>query len=244
MDGDVDIANVANLMGEPARASILIALMDGRALSASTLAIEARVSRSTVSNHLTRLVNGGLIDVETSGRHRYFRLASPLVAAAVEALARLAPTRPVRSLGQALHAKDLRRARTCYDHLAGRLGVSLFDTLLGRGIIEEVINPKPMIDPIIGAGRFHSYVITNSGLNYLATLGIIVEGTSRRPLVLYCLDWSEQRPHLGGALGSAFLARLFALQWLERSDRRVVKVTEAGRNGLYQQFGLDIDTLI
>ncbi len=239
MDGDADIAAVAALMGEPSRAAVLIALVDGRALAASTLAIEAGVAPSTLSGHLARLVDGGLISVEPSGRHRYFRLASPEVAQAVEALARVAPSRPVRSLRQATHASAIRRARTCYDHLAGRLGVAICESLLNSEIVRVETNSGMAADPIVGAGRSNQYVITEYGKEWLKNFGVELDQTSRRPLVLYCLDWSEQRPHLGGRLGAALLNRFIALRWMIQADRRVIRITKDGQAGLYQEFGVD-----
>ncbi len=242
MDGDADIAAVAALIGEPSRAAVLIALVDGRALAASTLAIEAGVAPSTLSGHLARLVDGGLISVEPSGRHRYFRLANPEVAQAVEALARVAPSRPIRSLRQATHASAIRRARTCYDHLAGRLGVAICDSLLSSGVIKVETNRSEVTDPIVGAGRSNRYVITEYGKEWLQNFGVELDRTSRRPLVLYCLDWSEQRPHLGGRLGAAILNRFIELGWLKQDERRVVRITKDGQTGLSRELGVDISS--
>ena len=247
MHGDADIATVAALMGEPARAAVLVALADGRALAASTLAAEAGVAPSTVSGHLARLVAGGLVCVEPSGRHRYYRLAGPQVGEAVEALARLAPTRPVRSLRAGTHAQAIRRARTCYDHLAGRLGVALHDTLVADRVVLVGANPDAgrgaAPDPVLGAGRALQYELTDHGRRRLADLGIVLDGAGRRTLLRYCLDWSEQRPHLGGALGAALLQRFVQLGWLLPSERRVVRITEAGRAGLADQLGMNLDGL-
>ncbi|KJF17301.1 helix-turn-helix domain protein [Acidithrix ferrooxidans] len=239
MDGDADIATVAALMGEPSRAAVLVALADGRALAASTLAVEAGVAPSTLSGHLARLVDGGLISVEPSGRHRYFRLAAPEVAQAVEALARVAPSRPIRSLRQATHASAIRQARTCYDHLAGRLGVAICDSLLNSEIVRVETNPGMAADPIVGAGRSNQYVITEYGKERLKDLGVELDQSSRRPLVLYCLDWSEQRPHLGGRLGAALLNRFIVLGWMIQADRRVIRITKDGQTGLCQEFAID-----
>ena len=241
--GDADIAPVAALMGEPARASVLVALLDGKALAASTLAAEAGVAASTLSAHLARLVDGGLITVEASGRHRYFSLAGPEVAEAVEALARLAPTRPVRSLRQGTHAEAIRRARTCYDHLAGRLGVAVCDALVAGGALHVEVDPEGGPDPVLGAGRAQRYLLTDDGRCRLAHLGVALDSPSRRPLTRYCLDWSEQRPHLGGALGAALLDRLASLGWVIRGERRVVRVTPAGRTGLAEELGVDAAAL-
>ncbi len=243
MDGDADIANVAALMGERSRAAVLMALVDGRALAASTLAVEAGVAPSTLSGHLARLLDGGLISVEPSGRHRYFRLANPEVAQAVEALARISPSRPVHSLRQATHAKAIRQARTCYDHLAGRLGVTICDSLLTSEVVKVEANQDMSADPIVGAGRFYHYVITEYGKEWLMDFGVELDHTSRRPLILYCLDWSEQRPHLGGKLGAAVLSRFIALGWLIQTERRVIQITENGQTGLSREFGIDTVTL-
>jgi DNA-binding transcriptional ArsR family regulator len=243
MRGDIDVAAVGALVGEPARAAVLIALADGRALAATTLAAEAQVAPSTLSGHLNRLVDGGLIRVERSGRHRYFRLAGPEVAEAVEALARLAPARPVRSLRQATHAESIRRARTCYDHLAGRLGVALCDALLRAGIVRAEAGPEGDADPVLGAGRAQRYHLTDAGRERLTSLGVDLGGAGRRPLIRYCVDWSEQRPHLGGALGAALLDMLIARGWVRRAGRRVVRVTDEGRQALSEQLQVDAAAL-
>ena len=230
-------------MGEPARAAVLVALAGGRALAASTLAAEAGVAPSTLSGHLARLVGGGLLRVEPSGRHRYFRLAAPEVAEAVEALARLAPARPPRSLRPGSHAEAIRRARTCYDHLAGRLGVAICDALVADGTVRVEPDPDGAPDPVLGPGRAQRYLLTDAGRGRLAELGIVLDQAGRRTLVRYCLDWSEQRPHLGGRLGAALLERLVALRWVEQTGRRVVRVTDAGRRAVTTEFGVDAAAL-
>ena len=226
-------------MGEPARAAVLVALADGRALAASTLAAEAGVAPSTLSGHMGRLVEGGLVRVEPSGRNRYYRLTGPQVAEAVEALARLAPTHPVRSLRAGTHAEAIRRARTCYDHLAGRLGVALLDALVAEAILVVEADPDAGPDPVLGAGSARRYQLTESGRDRLERLGMTLDDAGRRPLIRYCVDWSEQRPHLGGALGAALLRRFVDLGWVVRAERRVVRVTEAGRSALASQFRVD-----
>ena len=238
--GDADIAPVAALMGEPARAAVLMALLDGRALSASTLAAEAGVAASTLSAHLARLVDGGLVSVEASGRHRYFRITRPEVADALEALARLTPCRPVRSLRQGTHAEAIRRARICYDHLAGRLGVALLDALVTGKVLGVETDPDGRPDPVLGAGRSRRYVLTRTGKARLGELGVEVEAAGRRPLTRYCLDWSEQRPHLAGALGAALLTRSVELGWVIARERRVVQVTDAGRAAFERDLGIDL----
>ena len=241
MDGDADIAVVARLMAEPARARILTALGDGRALAASVLASEAGVAPSTASEHLGRLVDADLLAVERHGRHRYFRLAGAPVAEAIEALARIAPPAPVRSLREGTRAHALRTARTCYDHLAGRLGTALMATMIERG---HVINGDGRFDPaaadrdrLSAAGHDVDYQLTAGGLAFLGELGVELP---RRPVVRYCVDWSEQRHHLAGKVGRALADRLFELDWISRADvHRAVRVTPAGRDGLRTTFGLD-----
>ncbi len=240
---DPDISTVAALMGEPARAAVLVALLDGRALAASTLAAEATVAPSTISGHLSRLVDGGLIKVEASGRYRYFRLASPAVAEAVEALARLAPSEPIRSLRQSMHRDAIRRARSCYDHLAGRLGVALADSLVTSGAVVVDRDPNQGPDPVVGAGRSLRYCLTSEGRARLADLGVLLTPSRQRPIARYCLDWSEQRPHLGGQLGAAIFDCLVDKGWLERAERRVVRITPSGRAGLLQDFDIDVTAL-
>lgn len=226
--GDIDIASVAALIGEPARAQVLLALTDGRPLAASTLAAEAGVAPSTISAHLSRLLDGGLLTVEAAGRHRYYRLASPQVADAVEALARLAPFQPVRSLRQASHSAAIRQARTCYDHLAGRLGVALTDALVAEGVVDAGID-------LDGS---HWFELTAAGERRLRTLGLQLDAAGRRPLVRSCLDWTERQPHVAGLVGARLLERFFALAWLVRGERRAVRLTAEGRQGFAEQLGV------
>jgi DNA-binding transcriptional ArsR family regulator len=240
---DANVAQIAGLIGEPSRAAVLMALIDGRALAASTLAEEAGVARSTISGHLGRLTDAGLVQVEASGRNRYYRLASAEVAETLESLARLAPPKPVSSLRQATRAHALRRARSCYDHLAGRLGVALTDALLERGDLVAERASSQATDPILGPGRAHAFHLTDAGARRLVGLGVEVEGHSRRPLIRYCVDWSEQRPHLGGALGAGLMEMLLDRQWLTRGNGRAILTTPAGEAALLEQFGIDAAAL-
>jgi DNA-binding transcriptional ArsR family regulator len=240
---DANVAQIAGLIGEPSRAAVLMALIDGRALAASTLAEEAGVARSTISGHLGRLTDAGLVHVEASGRHRYYRLAGAEVAETLESLARLAPPKPVRSLRQATRAHALRRARSCYDHLAGRLGVALTDALLERGDLVAERSSSRATDPILGPGRAHAFHLTDSGAQHLAELGVSIEAENRRPLIRYCVDWSEQRPHLGGALGAGMFEMLLGREWLTRGNGRAILTTPAGDAALLDQFGIDTAAL-
>jgi len=221
------IAGVAQLIGDPARAGILSALTDGKARTASELAYAAGVTRQTASAHLAKLTAGGLLAVERQGRHRFYRLAGPAVAEALRALSELAtgPRRRPRPTGPRDPA--MRQARTCYDHLAGDLGIAVADALRERGALE--------LDD-------QAFTVTAAGAALFADLGIsILELQAKsRPLTRRCLDWSERRPHLAGALGGAVATRFFDLGWIARVDRtRTVGVTKAGGRALKQRLGID-----
>ncbi len=234
MPGDADIARTSALIGDPSRARVLMALADGRALPAGMLAGEAGVSASTISEHLRRLLDGHLVTVERQGRTRYYRLAGPQVAEALEAIARIAPPEPVRSLRQGTHAHALRRARTCYNHLAGRLGVALMAALLRDGVLDGEHRPGVGADRLAGPGRAIAYRLTPHGRSVLDGFGVDLD-VLRGPQepIRYCLDWSEQRHHLAGPLGTALTERLFDLGWLRRTGRRrVVVLSDAGRAGI------------
>jgi Predicted transcriptional regulators len=242
--GEPDIARAAALIADPSRARILKALGDGRALPAGMLAAEAGVSVPTVSGHLRKLVESGLVRVERHGRHRYHRLAGPEVSTALEALAVIAPPSRITSLRDSSRANALRRSRTCYDHLAGRLGVALMRALLQRGLLEGhdgVHRPAlAVLDRPASYGHDHNYRITEHGRLELTRFGVRFDRLPpRRPLVRYCVDWSEHQHHLAGALGAAITSRLFELGWLRSgSAPRVVHLTEAGAAGLRREFGL------
>ncbi|MDM4139336.1 MULTISPECIES: helix-turn-helix domain-containing protein [Mycobacterium] len=242
--GDADIGSVAALIGERARARVLMALLDGRALPASVLASEAGVAASTASEHLARLVDAGLLTVHRQGRARYFRLAGPPVAEALEALARIAAPKPIRSLRQGTRAHALRRARTCYNHLAGRLGLAIMSAMLDRGLLaggDGRYRPGLAVaDRLSAPGADLTYQLTADGRETLSTLGIDLAAVDRsKVMIRYCVDWSEQRHHLAGALGAALTRRLFDLDWIRHiNQRRAVVLTDAGRQGLSQTFGL------
>lgn len=241
--GDADIAAVASLLADPARCSVLLALDDGRALPASVLADEAGVSRPTASSHLAKLTEAGLLRVEAHGRHRYYRLAGPQVAELLESLVRLSPPRPVRSLREGTRAARLRAARTCYDHLAGRLGVAVMAALLERGALiggDGRYEPQRDVhDALSSPGHDIRYELTETGRDFLAELGVALP-TGGRPLIRYCVDWTEQRHHLGGGVGRAVLDRFMSTGWLSRAARgRAVLVTPAGRAVLAESFAID-----
>lgn len=204
-----DLAGLAALLGDPARARIVTALMRGTAMTATELAWEAEVAPSTASAHLARLAEARILVVEKQGRHRYYRLADVEVAETLESMTGVAARRrnPLRT-GPASPA--LRASRVCYDHLAGERGVGMLDSLLQSGTL---------------TGR-EALSVSDAGVVFFGTFGIDVEalGRGRRPLCRTCIDWSERRDHLGGALGAAILQRIFALGWAarERDDRAVV----------------------
>ncbi len=233
--GDVDISSVAGVLADPGRCRMLFALDDGRALPASRLAAEAGVSPPTASAHLKRLLDAGLLSVERHGRHRYYRLAGPAVGRLLETMAELAPPQPVRSLREHARARAVREARTCYDHLAGRLGVAIMRSFLehrwligGEGIFDPA---RAREDRLSAPGRDIDYELTPAGHEFLATFGVELPG--RRRVIKYCVDWSEQAHHLAGGLGRGLCDRMLELDWLTRDPgSRAVRITDAGRRGL------------
>jgi len=235
--GDADIAGLAAVVAEPARARVLLALADGRALPASVLASEAGVARSTASEHLARLVDAGLVSVERHGRHRYHRLAGAHVGELVETLARHARPAPIRSLRDGSRAQALRAARTCYDHLAGRLGTDLMAAMIAAGMLtggDGAFDPAhARRDRLSAPGRDLDYTLTAAGAERLARFG--VDPGLR---IRYCVDWSEQRHHLAGPLGAALCTRMLELGWIRRHDRhRALAVTPDGAAGIERVFG-------
>jgi DNA-binding transcriptional ArsR family regulator len=220
------IAEVGHLIGDQARAQILAALMDGRALTASELAFVAHVSPQTTSSHLSKLTDGRLLSMHKQGRHRYYRLASPQVAQMVEAVMGLAEAGPPRHRPRSRVDAELRAARTCYDHLAGRLGVALADAMTVRGLVV-----------IEGDGG----EVTPEGFAFLSQVGIDLAAvpTSRRAFCRPCLDWSERRPHLAGWIGSGLARHCFAEGWIRRQrEGRAVTVTPLGAARIAELFGV------
>lgn len=239
-----DIARIGILIGDKARARVLLALLGGSSLPAGALAAEAGIGPATMSVHLAKLVAGGLLTVERRGRNRYFRLAGPAVAEVLAAIARIAPPRPMRSLRQHTRAEALRRARTCYDHLAGRLGVAVMDALIGGELITRDDVPRPENrDTLLGPGEEERYQLTEAGRRTAAALGVDLARLSpRRPVVGECLDWSEGRVHLAGALGAAMTTRMIDSAWVRPDGAsRVVQVTGPGRAGLHRVLGVPYD---
>jgi DNA-binding transcriptional ArsR family regulator len=212
------------------------------------LAVEADVAASTASEHLAKLVDGGLLACERHGRHRYYRMAGPDVARLLEAMARLAPPEPVTSLREGTRARALRVARTCYDHLAGQVGTGLMAAMIDGRLIEGgdgvYHSEAARRDRLSAAGHDVDYVLTARGADVLDALGVDLDGAaaSRRPFVRYCVDWSEQRHHLAGALGAAVRDRFVELGWVRPQPRgRAVWLTPAGARGLETTFGFRPD---
>jgi DNA-binding transcriptional ArsR family regulator len=235
MASNAVFAQVASLAGDPARAGMLHALMDGLALTASELARVAHVTPQTASGHLARMAAVGLLSVEKQGRHRYHRLASPAVAQMIESIMQVASglesARPPLVVGPRDAA--LRAARTCYDHLAGRLGVALADALVAGGYAELATD----------AG-----VVTDAGLDLLGRIGINVDALltrrgkqAARVLCRPCLDWSERRPHLAGAVGAALCAHSLGNGWIRRiPGTRAVAITPKGQRMFRETFGVRV----
>ncbi|MGO4704305.1 ArsR/SmtB family transcription factor [Microvirga sp. 2MCAF38] len=221
------LAEIAASIGDVSRANILSALMDGRALTASELAWHANVSAQTASGHLAKLVETSLLAVEKQGRHRYYRLATPEVAHAIEALMAVASTGPKRYRPVGPKDEALRNARTCYDHLAGRLGTAITEALTAKKYV--------VLSESAGA-------LTDEGHRFLCDIGIdLAPGQDhKRALCRTCLDWSERRPHLAGHLGAALCTHMFEQGWVERiKDSRALTVTSVGRNGLKEFFDIE-----
>ena len=221
-----DISSVAALISEPARGRILLALLDGRSLPSTELAKRAGITCQTASSHLAKLTEGGLLQVIPQGRHRYYRIANARVAELLESIARFAPRKETcppepKSL--------IEIARTCYNHLGGSLGVRITEAIVGQGLLREV-------------GR--DYQLTKKGAQWFSDLGIDINGLreSGRVFARQCLDWSERRNHLAGALGSALAQHLFEVGWIEHvRESRAVRITELGRRELKRLLGVACD---
>ncbi len=220
------LADVAALVGEPTRAAILLALLDGRPLPAGALALEAKLSPAATSLHLSKLTRGGLLSVQPQGRRRYYRLANDDVAHAPEALGAIAtPHCPTRALSPDRAA--FRAARTCYDHLAGELSVTLAQRLERDGMVR--------------CADARAYEVTDGGVLWLADeMGIDVAAlaTGRRMLARRCIDGTERRPHLGGALGAAMLERMLSMRWVAKVlGSRALRITSRGQEVLSRMLG-------
>lgn len=222
------VAEAAALIADPARAAMLIALVDGRALPAGELADCAGVTPQTASSHLARLLDGGLLAVEREGRHRYYRLAGPHVAQALEQLAAIRPAGPVRRKAMTAEARELRFARCCYDHLAGWLAVAVTDALTERQYLI--------------AGPHKAFLLTPAGAAFFGEVGVDVTALkpARRGLARQCLDWTERAHHLAGPLGTALLTALCEGGWVRRSHgTRKVELTPKGQVEMKRRLDID-----
>jgi DNA-binding transcriptional ArsR family regulator len=227
---DLDAASVAAAIGEPARARMLYSLMDGDARTSTELAAVAAVSAPTASAHLSRLKAANLVAVLVEGRHRYYRLAGSEVARLLECLnvlgGRMRAPRPSRAPAR------LRAARTCYDHIAGQLGVMLYERLQARGLIRS--------NAIDGREQCE---LSPAGVTTFTGLGVDVAAVrdERRRFAYGCLDWSERRPHLAGALGAALLQTALRRSWVKRDlTGRALSLTRKGRSELKMRFGIEL----
>jgi DNA-binding transcriptional ArsR family regulator len=221
-----DISSLAALLSEPARGRILVALLDGRSLPATELAQRAGITCQTASSHLAKLTEGRLLQVIPQGRHRYYRIANARVAELLESMARFAPR---KETCRPEPKSPIQIARTCYNHLAGSLAVRITDAIVGLGFLREV-------------GR--DYQLSKKGAQWFSELGIDagVLRKSGRVFARQCLDWSERRNHLAGALGSALAEYLFERGWIERVRKsRAVRTTELGRRELKRRLGVACD---
>ncbi|WP_375165417.1 ArsR/SmtB family transcription factor [Streptomyces sp.] len=226
------LARLTGLIADETRAACLLALLDGRAWTAGELARHAGVAASTLSEHLGKLVTGGLLAEERQGRHRYVRLADATAAQLVEDLAaRVAPgtaVRRPRTLRESTAGSAMARGRTCYDHLAGRLGIVVTDAFTARGLLR----------------RDTGFALTDAGLRWFDTAGIALDRRGRRPLARACLDWTERRPHLAGAAGAALCRHALQARWCVRiGSERAVKVTDTGERALSELLGIEAGVL-
>ncbi|KPD10048.1 ArsR family transcriptional regulator [Aneurinibacillus migulanus] len=228
MNTNPNVGIVAALVSEASRAAILTVLLDGRFHPASELAYMAGITPQTASFHLTKMVNANIVTVEKQGRHRYYGIQNQEVAQVMESFLSIAPQIEIKSLKHALEDKAMRFARTCYDHLAGNLGVQLADFLIKADIICE---------------ENDEYAVTEKGEKFFTAFQIDLKKirSKRRSFSHKCLDWSERRHHLAGALGNALLERLLELNWIQRLPKtRAIKITPNGKKGFKEIFCIDI----
>lgn len=222
MEFDNQFSVVASLIGEPARATMLWTLLDGRAYTAGELALSAGLSAQAASNHLNKLIEAALLKMERQGKHRYYRFAKPEVAYAIEAIANLIPGKAKASPQKEFVNGDIQFARTCYDHLAGKVAVTLNQALVQQKLIKL---------------KDEDYIVTTAGIRWFNNLGIDLEAVQqqKRAFARPCLDWTERKHHLAGALGAALLDQMIAKNWLRRKpNERTVVITGKGEKALYE----------
>lgn len=220
--------STASLLCEPSRAKIVWNLLDGRAYTASELALVSDLSPSSVSNHLSKLLNGDIVKVDVQGRHRYYSFANSEVAYAVESLATLANPKPTSKPDKLLPKNDVKYCRTCYDHLAGKVGVLIADTLISQKIIE--LHDK-------------TFIVTPNGSKFFRNFGLEVTELQkqRRYFAKACLDWSERKYHIAGSLGAALFDKMLKMDWLRRTkNSRAIIITSLGKNGLKEKLKVEL----
>lgn len=229
MNTNSNASMIASLVSEASRAAILTILLDGRFHAASELAYRAGIQPQTASFHLAKMVDANAVTVEKQGRHRYYGIRNQEVAQVMELLLSIAPPIEIKSLKQASEDKMLRFARTCYDHLAGSLGVQLTNSLIRKGILCE---------------EKEGFIVTEEGKEFFTKFQIDLKKVknTRRSFSYKCIDWTERRYHLAGALGNALLERLLELNWVQRLPKtRAIKITSEGKIGFKEAFSLDIE---
>lgn len=225
MNVENQFSKIASLIGDKTRSIMLWSLLDGKAFTATELAISADTSRQSASNHLAKLTEAKLVTVEKQGRHRYFRLANEEVAQVIESMASLIPNRGIE-IKKSLEAQKLDFARTCYDHLAGNLSIQLVSALLGKRVI------------LFDGDRFD---VTDFGKNWFGELGIDIDElkNKKRSFAHKCLDWTQRKHHIGGALGAAILENFLKNDWVRRkANTREIVVTSLGERKLFEQFAI------
>jgi DNA-binding transcriptional ArsR family regulator/predicted transcriptional regulator len=228
MDVEETFVLISGLICEPTRARLLWNLLDGRAYTASELAIVGDISSTAASNHLAKLLDADIIKVELQGRHRYYSFAKPEVAYVVESLASLANTQPGKSIKKQIEPEGMRFCRTCYDHLAGYVAVKMADTMESKGIIQKADG---------------AYLVTPKGWKWFTEIGIQKNNfqNSRRPLTRQCLDWTERRPHLAGQLGAVLLEEMLKRKWFKKVQfSRELIITSKGRQEMKDWLALEL----
>ncbi|HQT91926.1 MAG TPA: winged helix-turn-helix domain-containing protein [Candidatus Kryptobacter bacterium] len=219
---------VASLIGDKARSVMLWNLLDGRAYTATELSLCAEVSPQSASNHLAKLVDAGILEVRKQGRHRYYSYATPNAAQVIKSMAGLLPAGPGRNAITKCEPAGIIYARTCYDHIAGRVGVAIASSLVEKKIVRT---------------REKEYLVTGPGRDWFLSLGLDVEEirSRKRSFAHQCLDWTERKPHLAGALGASLLQMMLKKNWVRKmTTSRELLVTSAGRTGLKDTLGLEI----
>ncbi|WP_284461586.1 winged helix-turn-helix domain-containing protein [Chryseobacterium sp.] len=223
-----EIGYITSLIGDPIRTTILWSLLDNKAYTATELAIHADTSPQNISMHLNKLVQADLLTVERQGRHKYYRFSKPEVAYAIEAIGNLIPNDRHKKIVSNTGNSSIKYCRTCYDHLAGKMGVLITEALLTHKIIDFDVN---------------TYIVTKSGTRFFAELEVNIEDLKkqRRAFARPCLDWSERKHHLAGSLGAALLDKMLSLDYIRRTkNSRAILLTSKGKQYLYERFKISV----